>query len=112
MQERSHRRLEVAVRLLVLRRMPERKAAVGVSRREGRMTTLTDRRLKALREMADDFLDLVQSGEVHDHETSVKIALLGGALAGFVPELLAEIERLKNGRITRYVKMDAMGGNA
>ena len=65
---------------------------------------MTDRHLWALREMAAEFLNLCERGDPMDLDTATKVAMLGGALAGIVPELLDALEELQRER--------GEGGNA
>lgn len=74
----------------------------------------TQQRIDALRMMAGEFIALIEEGPA-DAEISMHAAVLGGALAGMVPSLLDEIERLRDaGQPMRgqMVKMDSRGGNA
>ena len=74
----------------------------------------TKARIDALRLMAEEFIRIAMD-ERRSEDESAYMAILGGALVGFVPELLDEIERLRDaGRLMRgqVVKMDSRGGNA
>lgn len=56
---------------------------------------ISDQRIKALRRMSDEFLEMIETADPNDIEAGQRIAVLGGALAGVVPELLGEIEHLR-----------------
>ena len=55
----------------------------------------TPQRILVLRAMAEEFFDLLETAEPDDTEAGMHNAVMGGALAGFVPDLLDEIERLR-----------------
>lgn len=56
----------------------------------------TPERIAALRRMAREFFELLYTADPQDVLTQMQVATLGGALAGFVPELLDELERLRS----------------
>ena len=68
--------------------------------------------LRALRAMHDAFIRGL--AEADDEEELAALDVLAGALAGSVPDLLDEIERLSAGEPERMrvFKMDRMGGTA
>lgn len=58
----------------------------------------TPERIAALRLLAGEFFERLEEADPQDVEAQMQVATLGGALAGFVPELLDEIERLRGRR--------------
>lgn len=73
---------------------------------------MNPRRIAALRAMHADCMRRLKDGETDPH-AAIEGAMLGGALVGFIPELLDEIERLQTRREpARLLKMDSQGGNA
>ena len=73
------------------------------------------RRVKALRAMHDDWLARVTAPDSDGLQAMMELDVLTGALIGFIPELLDEIERgprLTQPEPARFLKMDAHGGSA
>jgi hypothetical protein len=59
------------------------------------MSRWTPARITALRLMSAEFEYLISLGDHASDDEADRMALLGGALCGFVPELLDEICRLQ-----------------
>jgi hypothetical protein len=78
------------------------------------MTPMTAARITALRLMSAEFEYLISLGDHASDAEGDRMALLGGALCGFVPELLDELERLQQDRPAEphFVKFDSQRGSA
>jgi hypothetical protein len=74
---------------------------------------ISKRKLDALRRMHAEFLVLLNLAELGDGEATRQVAVLGGALVGFMPALIDEIERLsREPEHTVVPKWDIRGGHA
>lgn len=74
------------------------------------------KKLHALRAMHATFMEGLEAADTDDEESLAALDVLTGALVGYVPDLLDEIERLQAGatepeRVRTY-KMDRQGGVA
>lgn len=74
---------------------------------------ISQRKLDAMRRMHAEFLRVLDLAERGDAEAADQVAVLGGALVGFMPALIDEIERLsREPERTIVPKWDIRGGVA